>query len=57
MNVGGGNKADKATCYICKSLLKGHGVMGRLRMSPIPGPPKTRMSSEDDPPLSEIGMM
>lgn len=28
-----------------------------LLTSPIPGPPKTRMSSLDDPPLSLIGMI
>ena len=28
-----------------------------LLTSPIPGPPNTRMSSDEDPPLSDIGMM
>ena len=28
-----------------------------LRMSPMPGPPKTRMSSLEEPPLSLMGIM
>jgi hypothetical protein len=28
-----------------------------LLTSPMPGPPNTRISSDEDPPLSEIGMM
>jgi hypothetical protein len=32
-------------------------VGNSLLTSPIPGPPKTRMSSLDEPPLSLIGMM